>query len=185
MTMQEKHETAVPQVARRRRYSTRELAIEVELVGTLGAWEVLDVDLAALADEVLGWEVDLDDDGREVEGTGGFQVIASAAEFWGAVARHGGVVGPDVPAPAWATSPSSTRWDRFEDGTVLRFHEAGLGPRVTVSQRVVVGPDEELVASAPEVLVIAQDALSGAEARELAAELLRAAELVEAIGAES
>lgn len=93
----------------------------------------------------------------------------------------------DVPVPGWANVATSGRWEAGERGEVFRFHEADTGAGVTVSQQVTAGPAGVRV-EAPAVLVSLQggsEVLGAGEARELAAALVRGAELVEAIGAES
>ena len=101
--------------------------------------------------------------------------------------ERGDVDGPAVPVPGWANVATSSRWEAGERGEVFRFHEADTGRGVTVSQQVTAGPAGVRV-EAPAVLVSLQggsEVLGAGEARELAAALVRGAELVEAIGAES
>lgn len=162
----------------RRRYPTFEDAIAQELRPTVEAWcgdDAGDVDLEALAEDVLAWVGDDE---------GGVVVTASAAGFWGAVARHTHVPGPEVPVPWWANTDASRRWVRSGEGAVVRFHERDLGYGVTVSQSVVADAAGVHVGRF-EVLVDDRPALTARQARDLGLVLRAAAELVEAIEAES
>lgn len=68
------------------RYTTRDEAIYHEITAPLGD-DVTDFDVDAIADELIEFRVDHDDQGRELLDTAGYEVREDV-EFWAVVERH-------------------------------------------------------------------------------------------------
>ena len=68
------------------RFTTKQDAIAQAITPALDT--PADYDVAAIADEVFEYRVDLDEDGNERLNSGGFQMIVDTDTFWEIVARH-------------------------------------------------------------------------------------------------
>lgn len=69
------------------RYSTKQDAIQHLIYDALGDFSN-DYDTDAIADEILVYRVDTDDQGNELLNTAGFEQGVSDEEFWAIAERH-------------------------------------------------------------------------------------------------